>query len=107
MNWHKHTDEIRTKLSPLVAPGTEFPVAVLDNALAQALGVTSRTVWMSDDTLLKQIIEHEPEGIGMSHYYQVQQTIEQASLITEDKKANHYAVIKMGEQYLMALLKIT
>jgi hypothetical protein len=86
--------------------GQRYPVAVLDDAARDLIGTQTRTVWLSDDTLLKQIINRTGQSIGLKEYWKVQGVIEQASLIVRDG-ALTLVFIKQDGKYYQAAIKST
>lgn len=93
-------------LAPDLVIGQRYPVAVLDDAARDLIGTQTRTVWLSDDTLLKQIINRTGQSIGLQDYWKVQGVIEQASLIVRDG-ALTLVFIKQDGKYYQAAIKST
>lgn len=93
-------------LAPELVTGQRYPVAVLDDAARDLIGTQTRTVWLSDDTLLKQIINRTGQSIGLQEYWKVQGVIEQASLIVRDG-ALTLVFIKQDGKYYQAAIKST
>lgn len=93
-------------LAPELVAGQRYPVAVLDDAARDLIGTQTRTVWLSDDTLLKQIINRTGQSIGLKEYWKVQDVIEQASLIVRDG-ALTLVFIKQDGKYYHAAIKST
>jgi len=81
-------------------------MAVLDNDYRNLIGAQSRTVWMSDETLLKQMINRSGQDIGLKDYWIVQGAIEQASLILRDSARTLVFISKDGK-YCQASIKST
>lgn len=100
------TPALRAKLAQELVAGQRYPVAVLDDAERALLGAQTRTVWLSDETLLKQIINREGQGIGFEDYWRVQEVIEQAQLIVRDG-AQTLLFIRQGERIYQAAVKST
>lgn len=97
---------LRAKLTAEVVAGNRYPVAVLDDAYRDLLGAQTRTVWLSDDTLLKQLINRTGQGVGLEDYWRVQGVIEQAQLIVRDG-AQTLLFIEHGKRLYVAAVKST
>lgn len=97
---------IQQTLAPQLVNGQRYPVAVLDDAARDLIGTQTRTVWLSDDTLLKQIINRTGQSISLQDYWKVQGVIEQASLIVRDG-ALTLVFIKQDGKYYQAAIKST
>jgi SPP1 gp7 family putative phage head morphogenesis protein len=93
-------------LAPELVAGQRYPVAVLDDAARDLIGTQTRTVWLSDDTLLKQIINRSGQSISLQDYWKVQGVIEQATLIVRDG-ALTLVFIKQDGKYYQAAIKST
>lgn len=93
-------------LSPELVTGQRYPVAVLDDAARDLIGTQTRTVWLSDDTLLKQIINRTGQSISLKDYWKVQGVIEQATLIVRDGELT-LVFIKRDGKYYQAAIKST
>lgn len=91
-------------LAPDLVNGQRYPVAVLDDVARDLIGTQTRTVWLSDDTLLKQIINRTGQSIGLQDYWKVQGVIEQATLIVRDG-ALTLVFIKQDGKYYQAAIK--
>ena len=98
--------DLREKLTPNLVTGTKFPVAVISAAMAEQLGAKTTTVLLSDDTLLKQIINRQNQDIGIAEYNLVQPTLENPILITSDKDY-HYSFFQRNERLYVAVIKVT
>jgi SPP1 gp7 family putative phage head morphogenesis protein len=97
---------MRQTLTHDLVTGQRYPVAVLDDATRDLIGTKTRTVWLSDDTLLKQIINRTGQSIELQDYWRVQGVIEQASLIVRDG-ALTLVFIKQDGKYYQAAIKAT
>lgn len=90
---------VRSKL----VVGQRYPVAVLSDEYTSLMGAKSQTVWLSDDTLVKQLVSREGQSIGLSEYYLVQDVIEQAQLIVRQGDLNLVFIRKAGKMYHAAV----
>jgi SPP1 gp7 family putative phage head morphogenesis protein len=99
-------EAMQKTLAPELVGGQRFPVAVLDDAERDLIGANSRTVYLSDETLLKQIINRTGQSIGLQDYWRVQDVIEQAALIVRDS-ALTLVFIKRDGKYYQAAIKAT
>lgn len=99
-------DAMQKTLAADLVTGQRYPVAVLDDAERDLIGTATRTVWLSDDTLLKQTINRTGQSIGLQDYWKVQGVIEQATLIVRDG-ALTLVFIKQDGKYYQAAIKST
>lgn len=90
----------------LLAVGQRYPVAVLGADERALLGAKTQTVWLSDDTLVKQLVSREGQGIGLEDYWRVQPTIEAAQLLIRDGDTSLVFVRQAGRMY-HAVVKAT
>lgn len=95
---------LRLQLRPKLG-GAEFPVAVLKDDYTAAIEANRQTVWLSDDTLTKQLINRK-DTLGLTAYLQVQPTLQNAILVVEDK-AKHLMFYRQGDRYYAAVVKAT
>lgn len=97
---------LQAKLTADLVTGQRYPVAVLDDVYRDLIGAQSRTVWMSDETLLKQLLNRSGQDIGLKDYWRVQGVIEQAALIVRDG-ARTLVFISLDGKYYQASIKST
>lgn len=97
---------LQAKLTANLVAGQRYPVAVLDDAYRDLIGAQSRTVWLSDETLLKQLLNRSGQDIGLKDYWRVQGVIEQAALIVRDG-ARTLVFISRDGKYYQASIKST
>lgn len=97
---------LQAKLTADLVTGQRYPVAVLDDGYRDLIGAQSRTVWLSDETLLKQMLNRSGQDIGLKDYWRVQGVIEQASLIVRDG-AKTMVFINRDGRYYQASIKST
>ncbi len=90
---------LQAKLTGDLVAGQRYPVAVLDDAYRDLIGAQSRTVWLSDETLLKQMLNRSGQDIGLKDYWRVQGVIEQASLIVRDGDRTLVFISRDGKFY--------
>jgi SPP1 gp7 family putative phage head morphogenesis protein len=95
---------LRVQLRPRLG-GDEFPVAVLNKDYQAAIGAKRHTVWLSDDTLVKQQINRK-DALTLAAYRQVQPTLQEAILVVQDR-AKHLMFYRAGDSYYAAVLKAT
>ncbi len=93
-------------LRSAIAVGQRYPVAGLGAEGRQLLGAKTQTVWLSDDTLVKQLVSREGQGIGLESYWRVQPTIEAAQLVIRDGDTSLVFVRRDGRMY-HAVVKAT
>ncbi|WP_315383523.1 phage minor head protein [Microvirgula aerodenitrificans] len=86
--------------------GQRWPVAVLSDEYRQLLRAETQTVWLSDDTLVKQAVSREGQDIGLDDYWRVQDVIERAQLIVRQGGLNLVFVRRAGRIY-HAVVKAT
>lgn len=90
-------------LAPTMVNGQRYPVAVLDDVHRDLIGAQTRTVYLSDETLLKQLINRAGQNIGLQDYWRVQGVIEQASLIVRDGDLTLVFIQRDGKYYQAAV----
>ena len=81
-----------------------FPVAVLDDAYKRAIGAKSQTVYMSDETLIKNKTKHP--DIEIDIYKHLPDIIATAQLVVQDGK-NTFVFFKMGGKIYYGAIKTT
>jgi len=81
-----------------------FPVAVLDEEYKKAIKSKSQVVYLSDETLEKNLTKH-PE-IDFKVYIKIPEIISRAQLIVQDKE-NTFVFLKKGEQIYYGAIKTT
>lgn len=89
-----------------LSTGQRFPVAVLSEEYRQLLKSEAQTVWLSDDTVLKQLVAREGQNIELADYWRVQSVIEQAPLIIRQGELNLVFIRREGKIY-HAVVKAT
>lgn len=90
----------------LFAVGQRHPVAVLSDEYRQLLKTEAQTVWLSDDTVVKQLVAREGQDIDFADYWRVQSVIEQAQLIIRQGEFNLVFIQRQGKIY-HAVVKAT
>ena len=108
VNWKRSEEKakIRERLTPLVVTGTKFPIAVINEKFAAQIGASTTTVLLSDDTLLKQIINRQGQDIGVDEYALVQPTLEMPTIVTDDRPY-HYTFFRRNNKVYVAVIKVT
>jgi len=99
-------DQLREKLRIDFVKKKNFPVAVLNDEYKKLLGTNKQTVFLSDETLLKQIISREGQSFSAADYKKVQNVIEAAELIIRENDENHL-FIRKDEKLFYAVVKTT
>lgn len=97
-------DALRRAVVARVGVG-EFPVAVLSNEYRQALGVSSQAVYLSHDTLIKQLINRN-DTLSLEDYRRIQPTLQRAVLVVRDR-ASHLVFYRQDDQVFRAVVKAT
>lgn len=97
---------VRNELRPRLVGGQRYPVAVLDDAYRSLLGSKTRVVQLSDETLLKQLLNRTGQDIGLRDYWRVQDVLQSASTIIRDG-ATHLLFFKVAEKTYVAVVKAT
>lgn len=77
-----------------MAGGEMWPVAVLDAEHMAAIGAKTSVVQLSDETLVKQVVNREGQEIGLVDYWRVQGVLEQAQV-----------VVKQGDVHLLFFMQ--
>ncbi len=86
--------------------GNRHPVAILSAIEMAQLNAQSQTVWLSDDTLIKQILHREGQNIAVADYVWVQKTLATPDLVVQDKDA-HLKFLKEAGRWWVAVIKTT
>ena len=81
-----------------------FPVAVLDEGFQATIGAKSQTVYLSDQTLAKNLIAH-PE-LSIADYQQLPQIVSMAQLIVQDGDQS-LVFVKRDDKIYHAAIKAT
>ncbi|WP_420996231.1 phage minor head protein [Cupriavidus sp. 30B13] len=97
---------IRASLGSEVLGGQRYPVGILGEADRAALGVEAQTVWLSDETLIKQLINREGQSIGLADYWRVQNVIERAQLVVRDGDVS-LVFVRQEDRLYHAVIKAT
>ncbi|WP_157669913.1 hypothetical protein [Chitinibacter sp. GC72] len=95
-----------TELRQVLAARQRFPVAVLDADGMDKLGSQSQTVWLSDDTLAKQLVHRQGQAVGLEDYWRVQQVLEAPQMIIADRDL-HLKFIRQDDKWWVAVVKVT
>ncbi len=98
----KPVNEIRQAL----ALGQRYPVAILHQEDMARLGTSNQTVWLSDDTLAKQLANRQGQGIGLEDYELVQEVLERPSLVLKERDY-HLRFIRKKDKWWVAVVKVT
>lgn len=81
-----------------------FPVAVLDAKYMKEIGAKTQTVYLSDETLAKNLANH-PE-LGLQEYQKLPDFIADANLIIE-KEGQFLVFIRQEDNYYFTVVKTT
>lgn len=82
----------------------DYPVAVLDPDYKAAIGSGSQAVYLSDESLAKNVAGH-PE-LGLEAYQSLPQVIQDAQLVVQDG-SNTFVFFKKGEDFYFGAVKAT
>jgi len=99
-------DKKLSKLRSAIETGEKYPVAVLGEEYRKLIGAKSQSVWLSDDTLIKQAVSRQGQSIVAGDYLMVQDTIEAAQLIIQDGDFT-LAFIRHEDKVYQAVVKST
>lgn len=97
--------ELRELLAPHIGAHW-MPVAVLENRFRQQIGAQSQQVLLSQETLVKQLINRDGQGFGFRDYVLLQSTLDQAVLVVKQKEQN-ILFFRAGQNYYQAVVKAT
>ncbi len=86
--------------------GFKWPVARMNDADAALFGAETKTVLLSDDTLIKQIAHRQGQGFSAEHYLLVESTIEQAAVIGREND-QVLLFFKEHDRFYQATVKMT
>ena len=81
-----------------------FPIAVLDKKFKEAIGSQSQVVYLSDETLQKNLTKH-PE-IDFTIYVNLPNIISKAQLVVQDKE-NTFVFLRIGGKIYYGVIKTT
>lgn len=85
----------------------KFAAGVLNNETKKKLNSNVSTVWLSDDTLMKQFQSREDQNFGSDEYQKLPDILNLPEQIQESTKLNHYLLYKTikGKRYV-AIIKV-
>lgn len=86
--------------------GQRYPVAVLAADDVTRLGSDSQTVWLSDDTLAKQLANRQGQNVVLEDYWRVQTVLERPQLIIAERDY-HLKFVNMQGRWWTAVVKVT
>lgn len=89
-----------------IVRGENYPVGILSAADRELLGVTTQTVLLSDDTLVKQAVSRTGQDFGLREYWRVQQVIERADVVIREGD-RVLVFVRQGETWHHAVVKRT
>lgn len=84
--------------------GGAFPVAVIDDAYQQAIGAKTKTVMLSEETLIKNKVNH-PE-LALADYRRLPDVVEQAQLVVQDRDRT-FVFLRIGDTIYYGAIKAT
>lgn len=94
------------EIRPAVAVGSRWPVAVLGDDDMARLGAQNQTVWLSDETLVKQLVNRQGQGVDVADYWRVQDVLERPALVIAERDY-HLKFIRQDEKWWVAVVKAT
>lgn len=92
--------DIRNKLSRQV----KFAAGVLSKEVQQRMGLKRATVWLSDDTLIKQVDSREGQGFAEDYYAFLPEFLANPDHIIRDGRELIFTT-QRNQEYLWAVLK--
>ncbi|UOO77323.1 minor capsid protein [Neisseria sp. Dent CA1/247] len=108
----KPTGEQKTQIRRMLSKQLKFAAGVLGKEAQEVSGIKRATVWLSDDTLVKQVDSREGQSFGIDMYELLPDLIEQPEYIFYDNSRGKESYVLLGkplagnEKYrLMAVLK--
>lgn len=75
----------------------EFPVAVLNQQLKEQIGALNQTVWLSSDTLNKNLARHKDLSLG--EYQKLPEVIDHAQVVVKDGDRTEVFIKRDGRLY--------
>lgn len=75
---------VSTAIRERLARGEQYAVGVLDARAQARLDATSQTVWLSDDTLVKQALHHAADELPAAGYPRLQAIIDAAQYVGQE-----------------------
>ncbi|HGP4534249.1 TPA: phage minor head protein [Neisseria meningitidis] len=108
----KPDKEQKIKIRNALSRQLKFAAGVLSKEMQELAGMTRATVWLSDDTLVKQVDSREGQSFGTDLYAMLPDLIHEPEYIFYDKSRGKESFVLLGkplegnEKYrLMAVLK--
>lgn len=86
--------------------GERYPVAVLDDRARQRLGVETQTVWLSDDTAIKQAIHRGDQDMPGGLWGRLQDAVESAEWV-DDSTPNRLVYFHRDGDLMVAAIKVS
>ncbi len=97
-------DTLSKALRETLSGNEKYAVAVLDRRAKELLGTQSQTVWLSDDTLIKQAVHRGGQELPESNYLRLQEAIDTAEYV-ENKDGMRLIYYHVGGDMLVAVIK--
>lgn len=94
------------KIRQQLAVGQRWPVGILSGEQQAQLGAVTQTVWLSDDTLAKQLVARSGQQLELNDYYRVQAVLEGPELVLQEKEL-HLRLLKREGKWWAAVVKVT
>jgi SPP1 gp7 family putative phage head morphogenesis protein len=101
---HFFSQTQKTSLAEIQKAPQNFPVAVLSPGSKKLLDSNSQVVFLSNETLRKNIDKH-PE-IHLEEYFNIPNIVDKAEVITKEGD-NKLIFLKEGDKYKLAIIKAT
>ena len=103
---NEQDDALIRRLLPSVRKGRAIPLAALSDEIQGFYKTTVRVAYISDETLLKQVIKRQSQPIQLNDYLRIQEVIDKAEIVVEQSELR-YLFIKEGNGYYVLALKST
>ncbi len=99
-------DALIERLRKMIGKGRAIPLAAISDNLQKLYNTSVRIAYISDETLMKQIVKRQSQPIQFEDYFRIQNIIDNAEIVVEQTELR-YLFIKEGEGYYVVTLKTT
>lgn len=103
---NERDDALIRRLLTTVHKGRAIPLAALSDEIQGLYKTSVRVAYISDETLLKQIVKRQSQPIQFKDYFRIQEVIDKAEIVVEQSELR-YLFIKEGNGYYVLALKST
>lgn len=87
-------------------PDEKMPVGIISPEVRDLLGADSHSLYLSADTLIKQLVKREAQAINLQTYLQIQSILDKAQVVKQDGD-NKVAYWHSEQGIMLAVIKTT